>query len=103
MTKFNEVFDQLNPEQQNAIEAHLRHVRERAEQNTKARMKLVKEVRAGPLRLEAVEFEGSLTYTMCFDNDVMAHMGASAARLFADFVLGNDLPVPKTPGLPEPF
>lgn len=64
--------------------------RENAELREKVKgMRLVAEMRAGPMRLEAVSREGKITFTMCFDNDVMAHMGESAARLFADFVNEN--------------
>jgi hypothetical protein len=55
-------------------------------------VQLVAEMRAGPMRLEAVRHrnfdgtEGKITFSMVFDNDIMAHMGESAAQLFSRFV-----------------
>jgi hypothetical protein len=49
-------------------------------------IKLVTATIVGPIRMEAVEVGGKVTFSMVYDNDLMAHMGEDAAKFFCDFV-----------------
>jgi len=98
MSNLTDILNGLPAEHRDIVEAAIKGIVERKVRDTKNRMLLVKELRAGPLRLEAVEFEGKLTYTMCFDNDVMAHMGEEAAKAFCRFV--EDEPRTLRPQMP---
>ena len=86
MTQYTDLLDRLPEDDRKIILAANERTRERAIKDTANKIHLVAEIRAGPMRVEAAEYEGKITFTMCFDNDVMAHMGENAAKMFTDFV-----------------
>lgn len=59
---------------------------ETAKRETQHRLHMVAEERDGPTRLEAVEFEGKITFTMAYNSDVMCHVGEDSATKFCRFL-----------------
>lgn len=86
MSEYTALLAKMSEQDREIVQAKMAQVQLTAARDTKNRMYVVAEMRAGPMRLEAVDFEGKVTFTMCYDNDVMAHMGEEAARLFSTFV-----------------
>jgi hypothetical protein len=85
-----------NEELEKALEAEKASHKETRQRLRAAKdVQLVAEIRAGAMRLEAVRHrnfdgsEGNITFAMIYDNDLMAHMGEQAAKLFASFVTDN--------------